>query len=128
MDVVRQTKISKPNLSQMVLEAREKDGRSAQVLATKAGISTGYWYQIENGKRKWISEETLRGIEQALNVDFGVKFPICDTPLCIRLSDTARDEFLSDLDNPPEPTETLMQGMKDYWEKKEHDQSNRDRQ
>lgn len=74
MDVVRQVKVSMPMLGRMVLEAREKDGRSAQVLATQAGISTGYWYQIEKGERKWISEETLRGIEQALDVDFGVKF------------------------------------------------------
>ncbi|MBW4507286.1 MAG: helix-turn-helix domain-containing protein [Scytonematopsis contorta HA4267-MV1] len=63
-----------PDLSQKIKEAREKDGRSAQILATLAGISTAYWYQIEQGKRQWISEETLRGMEQALNISLGVTF------------------------------------------------------
>ncbi|HEY9644251.1 MAG TPA: helix-turn-helix transcriptional regulator [Coleofasciculaceae cyanobacterium] len=75
MDVVRQIRVTIPDLSQRIKEAREKDGRSVQVLATMAGISTAYWYQIEQEKRQWISEETLRGIEVALgislNVDFG---------------------------------------------------------
>ncbi|MDZ8261962.1 helix-turn-helix transcriptional regulator [Nostoc sp. ChiQUE01b] len=74
MDVVRQIKVTIPDLSQKIKEAREKDGRSVQVLATLAGISTAYWYQIEQDKRQWISEETLRGIEQALGIDLGVQF------------------------------------------------------
>ncbi|WP_199311698.1 helix-turn-helix domain-containing protein [Anabaena subtropica] len=44
------------------------------MLATLAGISTAYWYQIEQDKRQWISEETLRGIEQALGMNLGVQF------------------------------------------------------
>ncbi|YAF98997.1 MAG: helix-turn-helix domain-containing protein (plasmid) [Nodularia sp. CChRGM 3473] len=74
MDVVRQIKVTIPDLSQKIKEAREKDGRSVQVLATLAGISTAYWYQIEQDKRQWISEETLRGIEQALGMNLGVQF------------------------------------------------------
>jgi transcriptional regulator with XRE-family HTH domain len=74
MDVVRQIRVTVPDLSQKIKEAREKDGRSAQILATLAGISTAYWYQIEQGKRQWISEETLRGMEQALNISLGVTF------------------------------------------------------
>lgn len=74
MDVVRQIKVTIPDLSQKIKEAREKDGRSVQVLATLAGISTAYWYQIEQGKRHWISEESLRGIEKALGIDFGIGF------------------------------------------------------
>ncbi|MHC5747899.1 MAG: helix-turn-helix domain-containing protein [Nostoc sp.] len=74
MDVVRQIKVTIPDLSQKIKQAREKDGRSVQVLATSAGISTAYWYQIEQEKRQWISEETLRGIEQALGLDLGVCF------------------------------------------------------
>ncbi|WP_375496446.1 helix-turn-helix domain-containing protein [uncultured Nostoc sp.] len=74
MDVVRQIKVTIPDLSHKIKEAREKDGRSVQVLATSAGISTAYWYQIEQEKRQWISEETLRGIEQALGLDLGVRF------------------------------------------------------
>ncbi|MBD2345419.1 helix-turn-helix domain-containing protein [Anabaena subtropica FACHB-260] len=53
---------------------RPESLRSVQVLATLAGISTAYWYQIEQDKRQWISEETLRGIEQALGMNLGVQF------------------------------------------------------
>jgi len=74
MDVVRQIKVTIPDLSQKIKESREKDGRSVQVLATLAGISTAYWYQIEQNKRQWISEGTLRGIEQALSINLGVEF------------------------------------------------------
>lgn len=74
MDVVRQIRVSIPDLSHQIKAAREADGRSAQALSTVAGISTAYWYQIENNKRQWISEQTLRGIEAALGVDFGVSF------------------------------------------------------
>ncbi len=42
MNVVRQIKATVPDLSQKIKEAREKDGRSVQVLATLAGISTAY--------------------------------------------------------------------------------------
>ncbi len=55
---------------------RLADGRSAQVLATFAGISIGYWYQLEKEEREWISAEVLRGIESVLGVDFGIKFDV----------------------------------------------------
>ena len=55
-------------------QARIADGRSAQVLATLANISLGYWYQLEKEDREWISEEVLRSIESVLNIDFGVTF------------------------------------------------------
>jgi transcriptional regulator with XRE-family HTH domain len=74
MEVVKQIKIQASDLPQRIKEAREKDGRSVQILATLAGISTAYWYQIEQNKRQWISEEILRGIENALDVDFGIRF------------------------------------------------------
>lgn len=74
MNVVRQIKVTIPDLSQRIKQVREQDGRSVQVLATIAGISTAYWYQIEKDERQWISEETLRGIEKALGIDLGVKF------------------------------------------------------
>ncbi|HEY9597812.1 MAG TPA: helix-turn-helix transcriptional regulator [Cyanophyceae cyanobacterium] len=74
MEVVKQTKVSVPDLPERIKAARLSDGRSAQVLATAAGISSAYWYQIESGKPQWISEETLRGIELALGIDLGVSF------------------------------------------------------
>lgn len=54
--------------------ARVSDGRSVQVLATLAGISTGYWYQLENEQRIWVSDEVVKAIESVLDVDFGVSF------------------------------------------------------
>ena len=74
MKVIRKTGIDVPDLPAQIKAAREADGRSVQVLATAAGISSAYWYQIENNQRQWISEEILRGIEFALNVNLGVVF------------------------------------------------------
>lgn len=74
IEVVRQIRVNAPGLSEQIKAAREADGRSVQVLATAAGISSGYWYQIENNQRRWVSEETLRGIETALSIDLGVRF------------------------------------------------------
>ncbi|MGL5807938.1 MAG: helix-turn-helix domain-containing protein [Xenococcaceae cyanobacterium] len=72
--VIRQKESYAPNLHERIKEAREKDGRSAQVLATLAEISTAYWYKLEAGTQKWISEDVLRRIESVLGVDFGVQF------------------------------------------------------
>lgn len=66
--------VEAPGLGAKVKDARLKDGRSAQVLATLSGISTGYWYQIEKEERQWISEEVVRSIEDVLGVKFGVSF------------------------------------------------------
>lgn len=74
IDVVRQIRVTVPDLEKRIRELRESSGKSAQSLATEAGISTAYWYQIEKGERQYITEEVLRGIERALNADFGVSF------------------------------------------------------
>lgn len=74
VDVVRQIRVGVPDLEKRIKELREASGRSAQSLATEAGISTAYWYEIEKGNRQYITEEVLRGIEKALNTDFGVRF------------------------------------------------------
>jgi len=63
-----------PNFGYKLKEARELQNRPVQVLATEAGISTGYWYQLEQETREWISEEVLRGIELVLNIDFDISF------------------------------------------------------
>ncbi|EAZ89364.1 helix-turn-helix domain-containing protein [Crocosphaera chwakensis] len=62
------------NFGKRLKEARMADGRSVQVLATMAGISLGYWYQLEKEDREWISEEVLRSIESVLDTDFGAQF------------------------------------------------------
>jgi transcriptional regulator with XRE-family HTH domain len=63
-----------PHFGEKLKQARLADGRSVQLLATLAGISVGYWYQLEKEDREWISEEVLRSIESVLNIDFGAKF------------------------------------------------------
>lgn len=72
MDVVR--KITVVDLHEKIKQARTADGRSVQLLATLAEISTVYWYQLENNKRSWVSEEVIRRMEKVLGVEFGVTF------------------------------------------------------
>ena len=75
--VIRQIVVDAPGLGKRLKEAREKSGKSAQVLATQANISTAYWYALEkaDGKKDIsVSEEILRNIEQVTGIDFGVKF------------------------------------------------------
>ena len=49
--------------------ARRKDSRSVEILAHEAGISRGYWYDLEKEKiRRSVPLETVRKIEQVLNV------------------------------------------------------------
>lgn len=72
--VRRYQEIEVPNFGERLRQARIDDGRSVQVLATFAGISVGYWYQLEKEDREWISEEVLRAIETVLSVSFGAQF------------------------------------------------------
>jgi transcriptional regulator with XRE-family HTH domain len=75
--VVRQKVIDVPGFGKRLKEAREKSGKSAQVLATEANISTAYWYALEKAdgdKDISVSEEILRNIERVINIDFGAKF------------------------------------------------------
>ena len=72
MEVVRRVKVD--SLPQQIKEARKKDSRSVQVLATLANISSAYWYQLEGGKRSWVSEDVIRRIEKVLDTDFKINF------------------------------------------------------
>jgi transcriptional regulator with XRE-family HTH domain len=64
-----------PGLGQRIKEAREKDGRSLTQICRDSGISRAYWYQLETEDlRAPATEEIIRKIEQALNIDLGVKF------------------------------------------------------
>ena len=74
VDVVRQIRVTVPDLHERIKKETGKSNKSVQVLATEAGISTAYWYQMMKGERSWISEEVLEGIEKALGVSFGVEF------------------------------------------------------
>ena len=60
-------------LGEKIEEARRKDSRPVETLAKAAGISRGYWYDLEKERiRQSLPLETLRQIEQVLGVDFGV--------------------------------------------------------
>lgn len=48
----RYQEVEAPNFGKRLKEARIADGRSAQLLATLANISIGYWYQLEKEDRK----------------------------------------------------------------------------
>lgn len=72
--VRRYQEIEVAEFGERLKKARIEDGRSVQVLATLAGISVGYWYQLEKEDREWISEDVLRAIESVLNLDFGAQF------------------------------------------------------
>ncbi|NER25970.1 MAG: helix-turn-helix transcriptional regulator [Symploca sp. SIO1C2] len=62
-------------LGAKIREARIQSDEQLTQLAAKAGISTPYWNRIERENLKELPEDTLRGIEKALGVDFGVTFP-----------------------------------------------------
>ena len=74
MKVRRYQEIDVTDFGERLKQARIEDGRSVQVLATLAGISVGYWYQLEKEDREWISEEVLRSIESVLDLNFGALF------------------------------------------------------
>lgn len=62
-------------LGDRIREARKQSGKTLEWLASTAGISRVYWYDIENEKlRDSLPEETLRRIELALDIDLGVDF------------------------------------------------------
>lgn len=72
--VRRYLEVSVEDFGERLKEARIKDGRSVQLLATLSNISLGYWYQLEKEERTWISEGVLREIESTLGIDFQVTF------------------------------------------------------
>lgn len=74
MEIVRTIKTTGKDIPKKVKEARLKDGRSVQVLATYAGLSSAYWYKIENGQADIVSEEVIRKIEEILKIDLGINF------------------------------------------------------
>ena len=57
-------------LGSKIHDARIADSRSVQALADAAGISRGYWYELEKESIKGAVEvETLRSIEEVLDVN-----------------------------------------------------------
>lgn len=73
--VRRSIDVEVEGLGAKIQKARKADGRPVEVLAGAAGMSRVHWYDIESEKiRDSLPEETLRKIEEVLNIDLGVKF------------------------------------------------------
>ena len=73
--VRRVIEVEVSGLGDRISKARKADKRSLETLASQAGISRGYWYDIESESvRDALPEDTLRRIEAALGVDLGVAF------------------------------------------------------
>lgn len=73
--VKKTIEVDVPNLGIRIREKRKVSGKTVEQLAAIAGISRQHWHLIENEKFKdALPEATLRGIESALNTNFGVDF------------------------------------------------------
>ena len=71
----RYTDVEVKGIGEKIRFARKADGRSVEALAVAAGISRAYWHDVEAERiREALPETTLRKIEEALGVDFGVSF------------------------------------------------------
>ncbi|WNZ45178.1 helix-turn-helix transcriptional regulator [Leptolyngbya boryana CZ1] len=60
-----------PGLGERIKNAREASGKTTTALARAAGMSRGNWYRIESEELKSIPLDTLKRIEEALEIDLG---------------------------------------------------------
>lgn len=75
MKVTRVSVVEIEGLGAMIREARKQSGKKVKTLADEAGMSTVHWHDIEGEKlRNSLPEETLRRMESALGIEFGVEF------------------------------------------------------
>lgn len=62
-------------LGDRIKQARLSSDKSLEHLCSEVGVSRTYWYDVEKETLKGtLSLENLRKIEQALGVEFDVKF------------------------------------------------------
>ncbi|MBD2471539.1 helix-turn-helix domain-containing protein [Nostoc sp. FACHB-145] len=74
MQIERPLRIDVPGLGEKIRQARKADERSLTKLAALADMSVQNWYAIENEDIKVLPEATLRKIEAALGINFGIVF------------------------------------------------------
>ncbi len=60
------------DLPGLLAQAQKNSGKSVARICEIVGFSRSYWYLLINGKEKLIAYSTLRKIEAALGVDFGI--------------------------------------------------------
>lgn len=65
-----------PGLGERIKEAIKVSGKSAPQVAAMIGISASQLNRIGNEKLESLPEETLRAIELAMGVDFGVEIQV----------------------------------------------------
>lgn len=70
--IIRDVEI--PDLGARIKAAREADPRPVGELAKLAGISRGYWYDLEAEKfRTAVPLATIKGVADVLGIDLGIK-------------------------------------------------------
>ncbi|NEO87858.1 MAG: helix-turn-helix transcriptional regulator [Spirulina sp. SIO3F2] len=82
MEIQRTIEVTVEGLGDRIREFRKKDPRSVEEIAKQADMTRSHWYDIENEALRLLPEKTLRKIEKALGVDFGVSFDsvLTDSP------------------------------------------------
>ena len=64
-----------PDLATRIQQAQIASGLSVSEVCRRIGISRTYWYKLVNDNiPEGLAESTLRKIENALDVDFGISF------------------------------------------------------
>jgi len=63
-----------PDLAAQLKKAQEDSNLSIAKLCRQAEISTQYWYRVVKGQVDTLNFETLKKLEAALGVSFGVSF------------------------------------------------------
>ena len=73
MIIRRVVDVDVDGLEGRIRRARMADSRPLTEICTLAGMTAANWYRIESGQVKALPIETLRAIEDALSVDFGLE-------------------------------------------------------
>ena len=74
MKVRKTIDIEVPGLGSRIREARKRDPRSLREISQQAGMTAANWYAVENEEIKALPLETLRSIEEALDISLGIIF------------------------------------------------------
>lgn len=71
MKVIKVLSVDIPGLGHRIKTARENDPRTLKKICEEVGMSAQNWYRLEDEKQT-LTIETLRKIEEVLNVSFNV--------------------------------------------------------
>lgn len=74
VQIERIIRINVIGIGSKIKNARVRDPRSVEELATAAEMTRANWYRIEGEENDVLPETTLRKIEEVLGVDLEVRF------------------------------------------------------